>query len=303
MTDPPRPRTPSGPEPEGTIVTDDQRESTDLTDPEAAARDAADHDVGFDDDTGSGFDRAERPDAPRDGGASVEAPVRVEFVGEWYEVDPGEEFTIGRDADLVIDENPYLHRKFLLLRFEFGMWWLMNVGSLLSATVTDESGQVQSWLAPGAKIPIVFQNMNVMFSAGSTTYDFTVHTRTDYFNTSHVNTSPDGNTTRDAVHLTTSQRQLIVALCEDILRQNVPGRGEIPSSNDAAERLGWTMTTFNRKLDNVCEKLDKMGVTGLRGGRGKLATNRRARLVEYAISTRLVSPDDLALLDADDDRG
>lgn len=228
---------------------------------------------------------------------TVDTPIEIDFVGEIYEAHPGEDFSIGRDADLVIDENPYLHRTFLILRHEFGMWWLMNVGSLLSATVTDESGQVQSWLAPGAKLPIVFQQLNVMFSAGSTTYDFTLRAQTDYFNTSHVNTSPGGNTTRDAVHLTTSQRQLIVALCEDILRQNVPGRGEIPASNDTAERLGWSMTTFNRKLDNVCEKLDKMGVSGLRGGRGKLATNRRARLVEYALATRLVSADDLVLLD------
>lgn len=227
----------------------------------------------------------------------VDAPIQIDFVGELYEAQPGEDFSIGRDADLVIDENPYLHRKFLMLRYEYGMWWLMNVGSLLSATVTDESGQVQSWLSPGAKLPIVFQHLNVMFSAGSTTYDFTLRAQTDYFNTSHVNTSPGGNTTRDAVHLTTSQRQLIVALSEDILRQNAPGRGDIPASNDAAERLGWSMTTFNRKLDNVCEKLDKMGVSGLRGGRGKLATNRRARLVEYALATRMISADDLVLLD------
>jgi hypothetical protein len=38
-------------------------------------------------------------------------------------------------------------------------------------------------------------------------------------------------------------------------------------------------------------------VQGLRGGRGKLATNRRARLVEYAVSTRLVNADDLILLE------
>ena len=57
------------------------------------------------------------------------------------------------------------------------------------------------------------------------------------------------------------------------------------------------MTTFNRKLDNVCDKLDKLGVQGLRGGRGKLATNRRARLVEYAVASRLVSLDDLVLLE------
>ncbi|MEP6843532.1 MAG: hypothetical protein ABJA11_08420, partial [Pseudolysinimonas sp.] len=60
---------------------------------------------------------------------------------------------------------------------------------------------------------------------------------------------------------------------------------------------GWTLTAFNRKLDNVCDKLDRIGVTGLRGGRDNLATNRRLRLVEYAIATRLVTRDDLAVLE------
>ncbi|MFD0995021.1 hypothetical protein [Pseudoclavibacter chungangensis] len=230
----------------------------------------------------------------------MDVPLQIEFCGEWYEVDPGEQFSVGREADLVIDENPYLHRKFLVLQFEFGMWWISNVGSLLSATITDPSGQVQSWLAPGAKLPVVFQDLQVMFSAGSTTYDFAIHTQTDYFNMSQVSTSPDGNTTRDDVHLTTSQRQLIVALAEDVLRNAVPGRGEIPSSTATAKRLGWSLTTFNRKLDNVCEKLDKLGVTGLRGGRGRLATNRRSRLVEYAVATRLVTAEDLVLLEQTD---
>lgn len=80
------------------------------------------------------------------------------------------------------------------------------------------------------------------------------------------------------------------------MNESVPGKGEIPSSAQAAARLGWTMTAFNRKLDNVCDKLDKVGVPGLRGGKGNLATNRRSRLVEYAVATRLVSREDLVLL-------
>ena len=72
---------------------------------------------------------------------------------------------------------------------------------------------------------------------------------------------------------------------------------ELPTSAQAAERIGWTLTRFNRKLDNVCDKLDRMGVQGLRGGVGKLASNRRARLVEYAVSSQLVTRSDLALLD------
>ncbi|WP_353988142.1 hypothetical protein [Ruicaihuangia caeni] len=224
--------------------------------------------------------------------------LALEFCGERHQLDPGAEFTIGREGDLVIDENPYLHRRFLAIGYEFGMWWIANVGSLLSATVTDGTGQVQAWLAPGARLPIVFETMHVMFSAGSTTYDFTLHSDGDHFNTSAITLNSAGSTTMMPVTLTTSQRMLVVALAEHVLRQGVPGRGEIPSSADAAARLGWSMTTFNRKLDNVCEKLDKIGVHGLRGGRGRLATNRRARLVEYAVASRLVGPDDLELLDA-----
>jgi len=74
--------------------------------------------------------------------------------------------------------------------------------------------------------------------------------------------------------------------------------GQIPSSADAAARLGWKVTKFNRKLDNVCQKLADAGTRGLHGGPGKLASNRKARLVEHALSTRLVTEADLALLDA-----
>ncbi|WP_193509954.1 hypothetical protein [Cryobacterium sp. BB736] len=227
-------------------------------------------------------------------------PLRVEFCGEWYDVAPGADFHIGRESDLVIDENPYLHRRFLRIYDDYGLWWLGNVGNLLTATVTDASGQVQTWLSPGARIPIVFQRMQVLFSAGSTTYEFAIHSEEDYYNTSSPLGGAGGATTIGPVPLTTSQRLLIVALAEQVLRQDSPGRGEIPSSAEAAERLHWSMTTFNRKLDNVCDKLDKVGVSGLRGGRGKLATSRRLRLVEYAVATHLVSKEDLYLLDRND---
>lgn len=224
-------------------------------------------------------------------------PLRVEYCGEWYTVESGRTFGIGRESDLTIDDNPYLHRTFLTLSSEFGLWWLSNVGQLLSATVSDATGSVQAWVAPGAKLPLVFQTVHVMFSAGATTYDFSVHAEEDFYNTSLTAAPADGGTTILPVTLTRSQRLLVVALAEHLLSQPSAGRATVPSSAQAAARLGWSMTTFNRKLDNVCEKLDKIGVDGLRGGRGKLAVNRRARLVEYAVATRLVGPEDLLLLD------
>ena len=225
-------------------------------------------------------------------------PLRLEFCGEWTTIEPGRPFGIGRESDLVIDDNPYLHRTFLTLTAAHDLWWLHNVGQLLSATVSDASGSVQAWLAPGARLPVVFQTMHVLFSAGSTTYDFTIHAEADVYTTSLTAETSDAGTTIMPVSLTPSQRLLILALAERVLAQPSAGRATVPSSAEAAARLGWSMTTFNRKLDNVCEKLDKIGVHGLRGGRGRLATNRRARLVEYAVATRLVSVDDLPLLDA-----
>ncbi|WP_092965092.1 hypothetical protein [Agromyces sp. CF514] len=224
-------------------------------------------------------------------------PLKVEYCGEWYTVEPGRPFSIGRESDLTIDENPYLHRTFLTLSDEYGLWWLSNVGQLLAATVSDATGSVQAWVAPGAKLPLVFQQVQVLFSAGATTYEFSIHAEEDFYNTSLTATAADGGTTIMPVTLTSSQRLLVVALAERVLVQPSAGRATVPTSAEASARLGWSMTTFNRKLDNVCEKLDRLGVDGLRGGRGKLATNRRMRLVEYAVATRLVSVDDLPLLD------
>lgn len=223
--------------------------------------------------------------------------LRIDFCGEQFVAEPGRDFLIGREGDLEIDDNPYLHRRFLVLAEERGLWWIANVGSLLSATITDGSGGVQAWLPPGARLPIVFPTMQVLFSAGSTTYDLFIENDQEFFSTTNLYAGASGTTTIGVVPLTSSQRLLVVSLAEHVLRQDSPGRGDIPSSAQAAERLGWPLTTFNRKLDNVCEKLDKVGVQGLRGGRGKLATNRRARLVEYAVASRLVSRDDLVLLD------
>lgn len=106
-----------------------------------------------------------------------------------------------------------------------------------------------------------------------------------------------GETTVMPARFTPLQKQLIVALAEPMLRREGVSMNELPSSSAAAERLGWTVTKFNRKLDNVCDKLDRMGVQGLRGGPGKLATNRRARLVEYAVTSQVVTRADLPLLD------
>lgn len=223
--------------------------------------------------------------------------VWVSFVGERFDCSPDTPFSLGREGDLIIDDNPYLHRRFLEIQKVDGLWWLANVGSLTAATVGDGQGGLQAWVSPGSRIPIVVPHLIVWFTAGPTLYELEIHSDEAQFTSPAVESSSDGHSTIGPTTFTLAQRLIIVALAEPLLMRDARGAAAIPSSSDAAKRLGWTLTRFNRKLDNVCDKLDRLGVQGLHGGPGKLATGRRTRLVEYAVSARLVTEADLALLD------
>ncbi|GAA1881355.1 hypothetical protein GCM10009814_09410 [Lapillicoccus jejuensis] len=234
----------------------------------------------------------------------IHGRVTVAFCGEEHTATPGTTLTIGRSGDVEIDDNPFLHRTFLKVTYDGGLWWLVNVGSTLTATVADEHGLFQAWLNPGARIPLALSRLLVWFTAGPTTYDFEVLVDSPAFVAVAAGEDPPargaepGEATVGRVSFTPDQKRLVVALCEPFLRRTAPGAAAIPSSAQAAERLGWTLTRFNRKLDNVCQKLADAGTRGLHGGVGKLASNRKARLVEHALSTKIVTEDDLALLDA-----
>ena len=222
----------------------------------------------------------------------------VHFCGEVAPV-THEPFTIGRDADLVIeDDNRFLHRRFLSLSTSQGVWLLANVGTQLTATVSDPEGRLEAFLSPGAVLPLVFGETLVRFTAGPTSYEFSVVLPDPAFVAGQIDENDSGDTTVGRTVMTPDQLRLILALAEPALLGRARRGTALPSSADAAHRLGWTTTKFNRKLDNVCQKLAAQGVRGLHGEPGRLASNRRARLVEYALAVRLVTRDDLALISA-----
>ncbi len=225
----------------------------------------------------------------------------VDFVGEQTTLVPGETFVIGREGDLVVDDNRFLHRQFLTLTDPGGVWVLTNIGDQLAATVSDPEGRLEAFLGPGAVLPIVFERTLVRFTAGPTTYEILLLHDSPAFRASPLDDlqvdDSDGRSTIGRVMLTLDQQLLILALAEAGLTSGGGASAVLPTSAQAAARLGWTVTKFNRKLDNVCDKLSKLGVRGLQGDAGRLASNRRARLVEYALAVRLVTRDDLAVLD------
>jgi hypothetical protein len=223
--------------------------------------------------------------------------LSVEFCGEWTDVAPERSFIIGRDADLSIDENQYLHRRFLELSARDGLWWIRNLGGQLSATISDGDGRFQAWLAPGGHLPLVFDTVQVRFTAGTTTYELSLHLTAPPFSGPGASEDVSGATTLGRVSLHGEQLALVLALAEPALLAGAGGRNALPTSAVAATRLGWSITKFNRKLDAVCQKLERAGVQGLHGDLGALASDRRARLVEYALAVRLVTAESLDLLE------
>ncbi len=231
----------------------------------------------------------------------------VDFCGEIRQVDVGRSLTFGRAADLVIDDNQFLHRRVGQLEHRSGLWWLDNIGTRIPLSVKDLTSRSQVTLAPGRSLAISFPSAAVQFSAGRSNYELEISVPLPLDRpmlrlvgddeAASTATDGDGETISLAnVPLTVDQKLLIVALAEPTLRSG-EADVETPSNRAAAHRLGWTITRFNRKLDNVCDRLTRAGVSGVRGQAGDLASDRRVRLVEHAVSSGLVTSDDLALLD------
>jgi hypothetical protein len=246
--------------------------------------------------------------SPRAGAVVADPPsgghdLVVEFAGDERVLSAGDELTFGRSADLVIDENRYLHR--LIGRFTWanGMWWLVNTGSSTALRLADAAGQSYAKVAPGATVPLAYESAILTFEAGGRPYELRLEQLVD---TPMLDLEADiddrgsggldleATTTAGSLPLNDEQRLLLVALCEPWLDD--AASNELPTNRQIAARLGWTITKYNRKLDWLCQKYASAGVSGLRGSSDLLARDRRVRLVEHALDTGIVTAADLSLL-------
>lgn len=240
----------------------------------------------------------------------TDANLHVDFIGEVTTVEPGGELTFGRQADLHIDDNRHLHR--VLGRFwaRGDAWWLTNEGRSITIQIADADSRSNVQLAPGSEIALSFPNSILRFRAGVTDYEVAVRVpdrgasdTDDEDDDDPLDADDDaaGDTIAlGDIMLTDEQRLLLLALAEGTLR-DPHNSDELPTNRAVARRLAWSITKFNRKLDNLCERFTKLGVGGLRGSIDQLATDRRRRLVEHAIESGLISPSQLDRLPPEPD--
>ena len=187
-------------------------------------------------------------------------------------------------------------------------WWLTNEGRSITIQIADADSRSSVPLAPGSEIALSFPNSILRFRAGVTDYEVVVGVPDR-----GADEGDDEDDPLDAdddefetialgdLLLTDEQRLLLLALGEGTLL-DPHDADELPTNRAVARRLGWSITKFNRKLDNLCNRFTKLGVGGLRGSIDQLATDRRRRLVEHAIESGLIARSQLSLLPPEPDR-
>ena len=225
-------------------------------------------------------------------------PLIVDFCGEVHEVEERSTLTFGRLGDLAIDDNPYMHRVMGQFEARHGRWWITNLGSSIVLELFDRTTHSKVSLAPTADQALPGHDVVVRFTAGPTVYEVDVRSNPVERKREFEPVAAGETISVSDLPMTESQLLMILALAERKLR--VPQEPlKIPPTKEAAGRLGWPTTKFNRKLDNVCEKLTRAGVTGLKARPGDVAVDRRRRLVEHSISAGLVDISMLDMLDTD----
>lgn len=230
----------------------------------------------------------------------------VDFIGEVTAVEPGRELTFGRQADLHIDDNRHLHRVLGHFWSRGDAWWLTNEGRSITIQIADADSRSSVQLAPGSEIALSFPNSILRFRAGITDYELIVRVPDRGADDGEddpldADDEDEGDTIAlGDIMLTPEQRLLLLALGEGTLR-DPHSSDELPTNRAVARRLGWSITKFNRKLDNLCNRFSKLGVGGLRGSIDQLATDRRRRLVEHAVESGLITPDQLDQLPPEPD--
>ncbi|MEX0768620.1 MAG: hypothetical protein WD029_09130 [Microthrixaceae bacterium] len=224
----------------------------------------------------------------------------LEFCGEDYTLRPEESLSFGRSADLILDDNPYMHRVLGRFVHRGQHWCVQNLATNINFTVKDANGAGLALIAPNSTAAVLHGEFTCGFVVGPTTYELSGALE-DFELVADLLGKEGANGTRTMdwgrVELNEDQNLLLLAMCERRLLNPQTEHRHPPTNRQSAQRLGWSLTKFNRKLDHLCEKLQRAGIANVHGGLGANAMDRRLHLMEHALQVQLITVADLHLID------
>jgi len=234
----------------------------------------------------------------------VATKVWLSYKGEVRRIDPTQHFLFGRGPgnNLDVERAPddLLHRRFGRIYHQNCVWWIVNEGTHLSIAINDRDSTSSIVLAPAGSAALTFARGAICFSGRRPDYEILIDVDLDNQQSNLDDTDDRPSSNRHTVNqaelpLVGEQRLLLIALAESKLR--APHRPlELPANKAVAHRFSWSEKAFDGKLRRLCQKFDNWGMPGLIGESFDPATDRRRKLVGYAVDRRIVTKEDLELL-------
>lgn len=225
----------------------------------------------------------------------------LDFAGTSVSLAPGETLTFGKHADLVIDaDDETLHREVGEIEYVGNSWWLTNRGDRIVISVEDANGPSFKQLAPGTRDSLSYAEFYIRFRTRLARYEIEGSlAEVNQPAQPHVDHGDDEPLTEGwgEVTLNVEERRLLAALAEHRLEAGRNAAVALPSNEAIRQRLGIRATTYNRRLDHLCQRFAGAGVEGLVGSDGRPARDRRHELVEHVLRYALITRSDLDLLD------
>lgn len=223
-----------------------------------------------------------------------------------FRVGSGDVLTIGRAADMIISNDPFLHRQCLVVEGAETGFMLTNIGSSLRVTLVHEPSRSVSMVEPGGRHVLMEGSTSATIASPQRPHEVQLEVSGSSSPSRPVVQVPQGSRTARPRPLTDDQILLLTALAEPMLRDPTKSVESIPANADVATRLG-IGAGFNGRLDRLCAAVSRRGVEGLdalpsddpvaypTGPRKQ--SRRRERLVLWAIAAKVVTEENLDALD------
>lgn len=212
--------------------------------------------------------------------------------GARYALTEDEPFTFGRSETCTVVLDPHdvtISRLAGSVEYDNGSWWLINRSNVRALTVVDELG-FRNVLPPGRRI-VLDAPVAVGIDAIKASHEVVVVVpRTAGRPPEQEPLDGTRTSIGNGVLINEADRLAMVALFSGYL-QGAPRYDPHPKTYAAAAaRLGWPKTTLIKRVEYLRTRLTNAGVPNLIGW------NALPALAEYAISTKLITKDDLDLI-------
>lgn len=221
--------------------------------------------------------------------------VVVARPGERHQLQPGQVYTFGRAPSCTgrLDPNDLgISRIAGSIEHHGGAWWVHNRSTVRPLTVVDDVG-IRTVVAPGRQVGVVGE-VTVVVEGALRRHAITVTAEAPPGPGEALDTGdPRPTATAAGVVINDQDRRALVSLFSGYL-EPFPRYHPYPRSYaDAAAALGWPRTTLVKRIEYIRTRLTNAGVPNL------LGETALQHLAEWALTTRVITREDLALLRSD----